>query len=118
LIHQSPSPGAPLVWRTSWYGRELHGNRTASGDRFDPEHLTAAHQTLPLGTVLRVRNPRNGASVIVTVNDRGPFVDGRDLDLSLAAARRLGIVSPGIATVEVEILDSAGILDRQRASHE
>lgn len=88
----------------SWYGPSFHGRRTASGQVFDQERLTAAHKTLPFGTKLRVTNLRNGRTVLVTVNDRGPFVRNRQLDLSLGAARRLGLVRPGTAPVLIEKL--------------
>lgn len=111
-----PGPGEPVGRMTaSWYGAELRGKRTASGEAFDPDGFTCAHRELPFGTVLRVRNPRTGATAIVTVNDRGPFVAGRDLDLSRAAARRLGMVSAGVAEVDVEIVErGAGIVDGRR----
>jgi len=75
----------------SWYGGQFAGRRTASGERFDPYQLTAAHRTLPLGTKVLVQNPRTGRSCTVLINDRGPWVRGRQLDLSLAAAQRLGL---------------------------
>jgi rare lipoprotein A len=87
----------------SYYGRELAGNRTASGERFDPNGLTAAHRTLPLGTRLRVTNVANGRSVIVRVNDRGPFVGKRLIDVSLGAAREIRMIRSGIAQVRLEI---------------
>ena len=83
----------------SWYGREFHGRKTASGDRFDMNKFTAAHKKLPFGTQLIVKNLENGKSVRVTVNDRGPYEDGRIIDLSYAAARKLGIISSGEAKV-------------------
>jgi len=86
----------------SWYGSSFHGRRTASGQVFDQERMTAAHKTLPFGTRLRVTNLRNGRSVLVTVTDRGPYVRNRQLDVSLAAARRLGLVGPGTAPVLME----------------
>ena len=102
----SASPRAPEGYRqrgvASWYGPEFHGRRTASGERFDQEGLTAAHRSLPLGTRVRVTNLENGRSVIVTVTDRGPFVRGRVIDLSRGAARRLGILRAGTARVRVE----------------
>lgn len=88
----------------SYYGSELEGNPTASGERFDPEGLTAAHRTLPLGSRLRVTNPSNGESVIVRVNDRGPFARHRVVDVSERAARELGILRAGTARVELELL--------------
>ncbi|MGH7860074.1 MAG: septal ring lytic transglycosylase RlpA family protein [Candidatus Binatia bacterium] len=107
-------PGRKLLLTASWYGRQLHGGRTASGERFDSAGFTAAHRTLPFGTVLRVSNPGNGASVLVTVNDRGPFTRGRDIDLSYGAARKLGIVSAGVSRVEVEIVEEVTV--RRRAA--
>ena len=91
----------------SYYGHELAGNRTASGERFNPNALTAAHRTLPLGTKLRVTNVANGRSVIVRVNDRGPFVGRRLIDVSLAAAREIRMVGSGTAQVRLEIVRSA-----------
>ena len=86
----------------SYYGRELEGNSTASGEPFDADAYTAAHKTLPLGTRLRVS--LGGESVVVTVNDRGPYVAGRDLDLSLAAARAIGLTYSGEAPIRVVVL--------------
>jgi rare lipoprotein A len=88
----------------SWYGPGFSGRLTASGARFDPRGMTAAHKTLPFGTKIRVTNPRTGASVLVTVTDRGPYVGRRELDLSRAAAQEVGILSRGVAPVVVEIL--------------
>lgn len=88
----------------SYYGRELAGNRTASGERFDPHGFTAAHRTLPLGTRLRVTNVANGRSVIVRVNDRGPFVGRRLIDVSLGAAREIQMIRSGTAQVRLEIV--------------
>ena len=83
----------------SWYGDELRGNRTASGEKFNPDGLTAAHRTLPFGTCLIVGNPRNGKSVNVRVNDRGPFAKDRVLDLAAGAARAIGMVATQIITM-------------------
>lgn len=88
----------------SWYGNEFHGRRTASGQVFDQEQLTAAHKTLPFGTRLRVTNLRNGRSVFVTVTDRGPYARNRQLDVSFGAARRLGLIRAGTAPVLIEKL--------------
>jgi rare lipoprotein A len=90
--------------QASWYGAEFAGRMTASGSRFDPRGLTAAHRTLPLGTKIRVTNPRTGASVLVTVTDRGPYCGRRELELSQAAAREVGILMRGVAPVVVEVL--------------
>lgn len=89
----------------SYYGNELAGHRTASGERFDPGQLTAAHRTLPLGTKVRVTNPANGKSVVVRINDRGPFARGRVLDLSKSAASEIGLVARGSGRVELAVLD-------------
>lgn len=88
----------------SYYGRKFHGRRTANGERFDMNAMTAAHKTLPFGTQVRVTNPRNGRSVTVRINDRGPFIRGRTIDLSRAAAERLGMISTGHAQVELDVL--------------
>ena len=90
--------------RASYYGRELAGKRTASGETFLVSGLTAAHRRLPFGTRLRVTNLANGRSVVVRVNDRGPFVRGRIIDVSLGAARALGFVARGTALVRIERL--------------
>ena len=84
----------------SWYGPGFGGRRTASGERFNPHALTGAHRTLPLGTNVRVTNLRNGRSVTVRINDRGPFVRGRTIDLSLAAARQIGLTGIGRVSIE------------------
>jgi rare lipoprotein A len=90
----------------SYYGRRFHGRPTASGEAFDMHALTAAHKTLPFGSRVRVTNKSNGRSVVVRINDRGPFVRGRHIDLSRAAAEQIGIVRSGHGTVELELLDS------------
>jgi len=86
----------------SYYGHELAGNRTASGERFNPRAMTAAHRTLPMGTKLRVTNSANGRSVIVRINDRGPFVGRRIIDVSLGAAQEIQMVRSGKAMVTLE----------------
>lgn len=88
----------------SWYGRQFHGRLTASGKTFDQMEMTAAHQTLPFGSRVRVTNLANGKSVEVEINDRGPFVEDRIIDLSVAAARALDMVEAGITPVRVELL--------------
>jgi rare lipoprotein A (peptidoglycan hydrolase) len=88
----------------SFYGHELAGNRTASGERFNPKALTAAHRTLPLGSKLKVINKLNGKSVVVRINDRGPFHGRRVLDVSLAAAQEIGMYRAGKAMVRMELL--------------
>ena len=92
----------------SWYGRQFHGKRTASGETFDMFKMTAAHRTLPLGSKVKVRNPRNGKSVVVLVNDRGPYAKNRIIDLSYSAAKELGIARAGTAIVEIRPLKTKG----------
>lgn len=88
--------------QASWYGKQFHGRKTASGERYDMYAMTAAHKTLPIPSYARVTNLRNGKSVIVRINDRGPFHGQRLLDLSFAAADRLGFVNSGSTQVEIE----------------
>jgi rare lipoprotein A (peptidoglycan hydrolase) len=88
----------------SWYGKPFHGRRTAIGERYNMHAMTAAHPTLPLPSYVRVTNLRNGTSVIVRVNDRGPFAHNRVIDLSHAAARHLGVLQGGIAAVELNLI--------------
>ncbi len=83
----------------SWYGPGFHGKKTASGQRFNENAMTAAHKTLPLGTVVKVTNQRTGKSIKVTINDRGPYAKGRIIDLSKAAAARLGTKDAGVGKV-------------------
>jgi len=91
-------------WVASWYGDDFHGRPTASGEIYDMYGKTAAHRTLSLGTQLLVTNPKTGQSTRVVINDRGPFVGGRDLDLSYGAARQIGMVEEGVAVVTVQVL--------------
>jgi rare lipoprotein A len=88
----------------SWYGKEFHGKYAANGEIFDMEAYTAAHRKLPLGSMVRVVNMNNGKSVQVRINDRGPYVTGRMLDLSHAAARELGMVEAGTTAVQIEVI--------------
>ena len=88
----------------SWYGSKYHGRLTASGERFDMFALTAAHRFLPFGTVVRVVNLANGQSVHVRINDRGPFKKNRIIDLSYAAAKRVGMISKGVEKVRIEVV--------------
>ena len=104
------SPAAPpriQTGRASWYGPPHHGRKTASGEIYDMNQLTAAHRTLPLGTRVRVTNVGNGRSVVVRINDRGPFIDGRIIDLSQAAAREIGAIGAGVVSVQLEVLEAA-----------
>jgi rare lipoprotein A (peptidoglycan hydrolase) len=87
--------------RASWYGPRFDGQPTANGETFDMNALTAAHRTLPLGSRVLVHNLDNDRRVVVRINDRGPFIQGRDIDLSYGAARALGMVAPGVVRVEI-----------------
>src|SRR6185436_7843181 len=107
-----PSPAqrtvAPLVEETtgyaSWYGHPYHGRRTTNGETYDMNTMTAAHRTLPFDTVVKVSNLSNGKAVTVRINDRGPFVKDRIIDLSYLAAKQIDLVGPGTARVSLEIL--------------
>jgi len=100
----SPTVGSRQVGVASWYGKDFHGKPTASGEIYNMYDMTAAHKTLPLGTVVMVTNLENNRSVRVTINDRGPFVKNRIIDLSYAAAKAIGMVGPGTAEVMIEVL--------------
>jgi len=103
----APSPvvtGAVQDGVASWYGPGFHGRRTSSGERYDQYDFTAAHRTLPLGTWVKVTNTANGRTINVYVNDRGPYVDGRVIDLSYGAARAIGMLEPGTIPVRIVIL--------------
>lgn len=103
-----PAAGTEEVGFASWYGAPHHGRRTASGEVYDMHQLTAAHRTMPFGARLLVTNRDTSQSVEVRVNDRGPFVEGRILDVSYAAARQLGAVGPGIIPVRVRVVALPG----------
>jgi rare lipoprotein A len=94
------------IGHASWYGHEFAQRPTASGQLFDPNKMTAAHRTLPLGSRLRVTNLHNGRTVEVTITDRGPFRAHREIDLSYGAARALGMVQRGVARVAIELIES------------
>jgi rare lipoprotein A len=98
------SLGFVQTGEASWYGQEFHGRPTASGETYDMYQKTAAHKTLPLGTYVRVLNLENGRQTVARVNDRGPFIKGRIIDLSYAAAKDIGLVGPGVGRVRVEAL--------------
>jgi rare lipoprotein A len=107
-------PGEKLIIRTragmalaSWYGVPFHGRQMANGDIFDMhDHSTVAHKTLPLGTKVRIRNPKNNAEIKVVVRDRGPYVGKREFDLSMAGAEKLGIKERGVDWIEYRVLSS------------
>lgn len=105
----SAAPSAPQETHigrgsASYYAAKFHGRRTASGEMFDNRAMTAAHRTLPFGTLVRVTNPANGASVVVRITDRGPFSRDRMIDVSRAAAEDLGLIARGHATVELSLI--------------
>jgi len=107
----TPLKSANGFWEegvASWYGKQFHGRLTANGERYDMYGMTAAHKLLPFNTRVRVRNLRNNRTVIVRVNDRGPFIDDRIIDLTYTAAQRLDMIGPGTARVRVEALDAGG----------
>lgn len=101
----------------SWYGKDFHGRKTSSGEVYNMYDMTAAHKTLPLGTYVRVRNLDNGKQVDVRVNDRGPFVAGRIIDLSYAGAKAIGMIGPGTASVEIEALGKAAGVTNGRQTY-
>jgi rare lipoprotein A len=90
--------------KASWYGKKFHGRKTSNGEIYDMYAMTAAHKTLPMGVYVRVTNKQTGQKAVVRINDRGPFVAGRIIDLSYSAARQVGVVGPGTAPVRIEAL--------------
>ena len=108
--------------KASYYGHKFHGRRTSDGSRYHKDSLTCAHRTLPFGTLLKVRNQKNGREVVVKVTDRGPFGPGRIVDLSMAAAREIGMVQQGVVPVEVtrvgHVNDSRLLMAQSDAAHE
>jgi len=101
-------PGQVQNGIASYYHDSLHGNKTASGQVYNKNQLSAAHKTLPLGSKVRVTDVRTGKSIVVRVNDRGPFVKGRIIDLSRQAAKQLGMIKKGVTRVKVEVLSVPG----------
>jgi rare lipoprotein A len=106
LTPATPIPESAETGLASWYGHPYHGRASASGEIYDMEQMTAAHRTLPFGTMVRVHDLDNEKSVDVRINDRGPFVDGRIVDLSHAAAQAIQMIGPGTARVRLEILSA------------
>lgn len=106
LLIYTSSFAQALEGKASWYGGRFHGRKTASGEIFNKNALTCAHKTFKFGTLIKVTNKKNGQTVIVKVNDRGPFVKGRIIDLSEAAAKEIGI--QGVANVKIEIVKNTG----------
>jgi rare lipoprotein A len=111
LVAHLSEPIKPMrswVGNASWYGQEFDGKITADGERFDSESLTAAHPNLPFGSIVRVVNPRNGKYELVRINDRGPYQEGREIDVSYRVARKLGLVHAGVNQVRLELLELPG----------
>jgi rare lipoprotein A len=109
-----PADAKPLVTETgvaSWYGPPYHNRRGSNGEVYNMHAMTAAHRTFPLGSIVRVTNIKTGHSALVRITDRGPFIPGRVLDLSLAAARKLDVWQPGTAEVKVELMESPAPFD-------
>ena len=108
LVAHLSDPVKPIkswVGNASWYGPEFNGKKTADGDRFDCESLTAAHPNLPFGSILRLVNPQNGKFELVRINDRGPYQEGREIDVSYRVARKLGLIRAGVNQVRLELLE-------------
>lgn len=110
--------GQSQTGKASYYSKRATGRLTSSGERLHHDSLTCAHRTYPFGTLLQVTNPSNGRMIVVKVNDRGPFVRGRIIDLSWAAAKVLGILSQGVAMVEVEPLEPFHIPFTHNGAHD
>jgi rare lipoprotein A len=111
VIPAGTAPLATEVGRASWYGPPYHNRRGSNGEVYNMHAMTAAHRTLPLGAIVRVTNLKTGHSALVRITDRGPFIPGRVLDLSLAAAHKLDVYQPGIAEVKVEVMQTPLPLD-------
>jgi len=110
-IPAGSKPLASEIGRASWYGPPYHNRKGSNGEVYNMHAMTAAHRTLPLGTVVRVTNLKTGDTALVRITDRGPFIAGRILDLSLAAARKLDVYVPGTAEVKVEVMQTPAPLD-------
>jgi len=107
LVARSNEPVKPLkTWtgNASWYGDDFDGKKTANGEEFDSEALTAAHPTLPFGSIVRVVNPRNHKFEVVRINDRGSYQEGREIDVSYRVARKIGLTSSGVSKVRLELM--------------
>jgi rare lipoprotein A len=107
LVARSNEPVKPLktwVGNASWYGEDFDGRKTANGEEFDSEALTAAHPTLPFGSIVRVVNPRNHKFEVVRINDRGPYQEGREIDVSYRVARKIGLTHSGVTKVRLELM--------------
>jgi len=108
LVAHLSEPAKPIkawVGNASWYGSNFDGKTTANGEEFDSEALTAAHPNLPFGSILRIVNPRNGKFELVRINDRGPYQEGREIDVSYRVARKIGLLHSGVSQVRLELLE-------------
>jgi rare lipoprotein A len=108
LVAHRSEPVKPIktwVGNASWYGAEFNGKKTANGERFNAEGLTAAHPNLPFGSWVRVVNLRNGKFELVRINDRGPYQEGREIDVSYRVARKIGLIGSGVSQVRLELLE-------------
>jgi rare lipoprotein A len=103
-MHTSVKPMKVWTGNASWYGPEFNGKVTANGERFNSESLTAAHPTLPFGSWVRIVNTRNGKFEVVRINDRGPYQEGREIDVSYRVARKIGLIHSGVSQVRLELL--------------
>jgi rare lipoprotein A len=107
LVAHFSEPLKPIrVWvgNASWYGPNFSGKKTANGERFNPEGLTAAHPSLPFGSWVRIVNTRNGRFEVVRINDRGPYQEGREIDVSYRVARKIGLLGSGVSRVRLELM--------------
>jgi len=108
LVAHLSEPAKPIktwVGNASWYGPGFNGRKTANGEHFDSEGLTAAHPNLPFGSIVRVVNTRNGKFELVRINDRGPYQEGREIDVSYRVARKIGLIHSGVSRVRLELLE-------------
>jgi len=108
LVAHLSEPAKPIkawVGNASWYGSDFDGKTTANGEEFDSEALTAAHPNLPFGSIVRIVNPRNGKFELVRINDRGPYQEGREIDVSYRVARKIGLLHSGVSQVRLELLE-------------
>ena len=108
LVAHLSEPAKPIktwVGNASWYGPGFNGKKTANGEHFDSEGLTAAHPNLPFGSIIRVVNTRNGKFELVRINDRGPYQEGREIDVSYRVARKIGLIHSGVNQVRLELME-------------
>jgi len=108
LVAHLSAPVKPVktwVGNATWYGPGFNGRKTANGERYNSEALTAAHPNLPFGSIVRIVNPRTGQFEVVRINDRGPYQEGREIDVSYAVARKIGLIHPGVSQMRLELLE-------------